>query len=130
MKSFYLPEVLFIKTELVYLHFLVCHVMSRLITPSFSLANSLISADVLSAARERYKTLLVKLILVYIESKIDLKLKTFFCEKNRLQNTKNDNKKIRFDDLNLGTVGNRKHAYFLFGLISYVVRSPNGTQNT
>ena len=28
--------------------------MSRLVAPSFSLANSLISADVLSAARERY----------------------------------------------------------------------------
>ena len=42
------------KTELVYLHFSVCHVMSRLVAPSFSLANSLISADVLSAARERY----------------------------------------------------------------------------
>ena len=41
-----MPEVLFIKTELVYLHFSVCHVVSRLIAPSFSLANSLISADV------------------------------------------------------------------------------------
>ena len=43
------------KTELVYLHFSACHVVSRLVTPSFSLANILISADVLSAAREGYK---------------------------------------------------------------------------
>ena len=41
-----MPEVLLIKTELVYLHFSVCHVVSRLVAPSFSLANSLISADV------------------------------------------------------------------------------------
>ena len=45
----------FYKTELVYLHFSVCHVVSRLFAPLFSLANSLISADVLSAARKRYK---------------------------------------------------------------------------
>ena len=50
-----MPEVLVMKTELVYLHFSVCQVVSRLVTPSFSLANSLISADVLSAAREGYK---------------------------------------------------------------------------
>ena len=41
-----------------YLHFSVRHVVSRLFAPSFSLANSLISADVLSAARKRYKNTL------------------------------------------------------------------------
>ena len=53
--KFYLPEALFIKKEVVYLHFSIRHVVSRLVAPSFSLANSLISVDVLSAARERYK---------------------------------------------------------------------------
>ena len=47
-----------------FFYFSVCHVVSRLVAPSFSLANSLISADALSAARERYKTLLVKLVLI------------------------------------------------------------------
>ena len=45
----------FIKAERVYQHFSVCHVVSQLVAPSFSLANSLISNDVLSAARKRYK---------------------------------------------------------------------------
>ena len=45
----------FIKTKLVYLHFSVCHVVSRLVAPSFSFANSLNSADVLSAVCERHK---------------------------------------------------------------------------
>ena len=46
----------FIKTELAYLHFSACHVMSWLVVPSFLIAaNSLISAaDVLFVARERY----------------------------------------------------------------------------
>ena len=50
-----LPEVLFIKPELENQYFSVCHVVTRLVPPSFSLANSLISADMLSTARERYK---------------------------------------------------------------------------
>ena len=66
------------------------------VAPSFSLANSLISADVLSEARRTLQK---------------QKLKSFFCE-NQLQKSKNDNKKIRAGDLNLGTVGNRKHTYF------------------
>ena len=44
------------KTELVYLHFSVCHVLSRLVTPSF----------------------LAKLILIEVATKTDLKTKTFF----------------------------------------------------
>ena len=51
-----MPEVRFIKTELLYRHFSVFHVVTWLVVPSFSMANSLISADVLSTARERYKT--------------------------------------------------------------------------
>ena len=58
--------------------------VSWLVAASFLLANSLISADVLSAARKRYKTLLVKLVLIEVATKTDLKLKTFFCEKNQL----------------------------------------------
>ena len=37
--------------------------MSRLIAPSFSLANSLISADMLSAVRERYTNTFSKVSL-------------------------------------------------------------------
>ena len=75
----YLPEVLFIKAQLLYLNFSVCHVVLRLVAPSFSLANSLISTDVLCcSARRLQKTLLVKLILMQVATKIDLKLKTFF----------------------------------------------------
>ena len=51
----YLSELLFVKAELADLHFSVCHVVSRFVAPSFSLANSLISADVLPAARKLYK---------------------------------------------------------------------------
>ena len=43
-------EVLFIKPELENQHFSVYHMMSQLVAPSFSLANSLSSADVLFAA--------------------------------------------------------------------------------
>ena len=55
-----MPEVLFIEIEMVYLHFSVCHVVSRPVAPSFSLANSLILADLLSAARERCKNTCIK----------------------------------------------------------------------
>ena len=70
-----LPEVLFIKTELVYLHFPACHVVSRLVAPSFLLDNSLIFADVLSAAlqRERYKNTFTKVSF------------NISCNKNRLE---------------------------------------------
>ena len=46
--------------------------MSRLVSPSFSSANSLISADVLSAARERYKNTFSKVSFI------------ISCNKNRL----------------------------------------------
>ena len=56
-----LLEVLFIKTELLYLHFSVCHMVSRLVVPSISTANSLILADMLTTARERYKNTFCKM---------------------------------------------------------------------
>ena len=43
--NFVCLKYVFIKTELLYLHFSVCHVVSRPIAPSFSMANSLISSD-------------------------------------------------------------------------------------
>ena len=64
LQQFHLPEVLFIKTELLYLHFSVCHEVPWLVAPSFSMANSLISADVLSTSRERYKNTFSKLFLI------------------------------------------------------------------
>ena len=68
-----MPEVLFIKTELVCLHFSVCHMVSRFASPSFSLASSLISAGVLSAARESYTNTFSKVSF------------NFSCNKNRLE---------------------------------------------
>ena len=58
---------------MLYLHFSVCHVVSQLIAPSFSMANSLISADVLSAVHERYKNTFSKVIF------------NINCNKNRLE---------------------------------------------
>ena len=69
---------------MLYLHFSVCHVVSRLVAPSFSMANSLISTEALFAARERYKNTFSKVIFNINCNKIDLKVKTFFCEKNQL----------------------------------------------
>ena len=88
-----------------------------LVASSFSLANSLISADVLSAATQQLQKQIVSKLLVLI----------FYisCNKNRLENWKHFSarrincrklkttiKRIRIGDLNLGTVGNRKHVYF------------------
>ena len=96
--------------------FSVCHVVSWLVAASFSLANSLISADVLSAARKRYKNTF---------SKVSFNIN---CNKNRLENWKHFSsrrisckkpkptiKKLRVGDLNLRAVSKRKHTYFLFG---------------
>ena len=73
-------------------------VVSRPVAPSFSLVNNLILADVLSAARERYK---------------NKNWKHFSGCKILFQKSRNDTKKIRVGDPNLGTVGNRKHIFFL-----------------
>ena len=96
------------KTELLYLHFSVCHVVSWLVVPPFSVANSLISADVLATAHYNdtktrcwplqvnvTKTCLVKLFLIYVAANIDLKLKTFFSVRRiNCKKTKNDIKKL------------------------------------
>ena len=59
--------------------------VSRLVAAaSFSLANSLTSADVLSASRERYKNIFSKVSFnISLQQKQTWKLKTFFCEKNQ-----------------------------------------------
>ena len=64
LQQFCFPEILFVKLELLYVHFSVCHVVSWLVASSFSMANSLISANVLSicTARERYKNTFSRLI--------------------------------------------------------------------
>ena len=87
--------------------------MSWLVAASFSLANNLISADVLPAAQERYKNTF---------SKVSFNVG---CNKNRLETEKKISarkisckkpkttiKNLRVGDLNLGMVGNRKHTYF------------------
>ena len=88
--SFLFFEVLFIITELVYLRFSVCHVVSRLVAPSFSLVNSLISADLLSAEREGYKSTVSKVSFNKKCNKNRLESENIFCEKNQLQTTKKE----------------------------------------
>ena len=60
--QFYLPEVRFYKNRTAISTFSVCRLVSRPTAPSFSMANSLISSDMLSAARERYKNTFNKVI--------------------------------------------------------------------
>ena len=90
-----MPEVLFIKTELVYLHFSVS-LVTQLIAPSFSLANSLILADVLSAVHERYtNTLVLKAGFDISYDKNSLETESIFLQEVLIncKKTKNDNKK-------------------------------------
>ena len=86
---------LFIKTELVYLHFPVCQAVSRLVAPSFSLVRSLISADVLSAARERYKNTFNKVSFNISCNKNRLETENIFLRKESIVKNKNDNKKTQ-----------------------------------
>ena len=113
-----MPEVLFIKTELVYLHFSVS-LVTRLIAPSFSLANSLILADVLSAVHERYtNTLVLKAGFDISYDKNSLETESIFLQEVLIncKKTKNDNKKIRIG-------GSQDHIFFLtFGLMKRVVK--------
>ena len=71
--NFVCLKYVFIKTVLLYLHFSVCHVVSRPVAPSFSMANSLISSDMLSTARERYKNTFTKVFF------------NIGCDRNRLE---------------------------------------------
>ena len=107
-----MPDVLFVKTELQNLYFSVCHVVSRLVTPSFSMADSLISADVLSTARECYKNTFSKVIFHICCNKNRLEAENIFLREESTVKSQNDSKKIRVGDLSLGTLGNRKHTYF------------------
>ena len=58
---------------MLHLHFSVSHVVSQLVAPSFSMANSLISADMLFTACECYKNTFSKVIF------------NINCNKNRLE---------------------------------------------
>ena len=111
-----MPEVLFVKTELQNLHFSVCHVVSRLVTPSFLMADSLISADVLSTARECYKNNFSKVIFYICCNKNRLEAEKIFLREELTVKSQKREKKIRVGDLNLGTVGNRKHKFFCLAL--------------
>ena len=73
LQLFYLPEVRLYKNRTAISTFSVCRVVSRPIAPSFSMANSLISSDMLSNARERYKNTFTKVIF------------DIGCNKNRLE---------------------------------------------
>ena len=88
-----MPEALFfIKTKLVYLHFLVCHVMSRLVSPSFSFANSLILAVVLSVACESYTNTFSKVSFIISCDKNRLETENIFLqEESIVKKNKNDN---------------------------------------
>ena len=72
----------------------------------------------LSTARERYKNTFTKVIFNIGCNRNRLETENTFLREESVvkKSRKNDNKKIRVGDLNLGTVGNRKHNIFLFGL--------------
>ena len=90
-----MPEVLFIKIELVYLHFAVCHVVSQLVDSSFSLVNNLILADVLSAARKRYKNTFSKVSFNISCNKNRLETENIFLrEESIVKNQKRQKKKL------------------------------------
>ena len=55
---------------------------------------------------------LTKVIPNIGSNKNRLEAESTFLREESVVKTKNDNKKIRVGDLNLGTVGNRKHTYF------------------
>ena len=58
--------------------------MLPLVAPSFSLANSLISADMLSAAHEQYTNTFSKVSFSISCNKNRLETENIFCEKNQL----------------------------------------------
>ena len=76
------------------------------------MASSLISADVLSTACERYKTTFCKVSFNISCNKNRFESENIFLREESIVKNTNDNKKIRVGDLNLGTVGSRKHTYF------------------
>ena len=90
--------------------------MSRIVAPSISLANSLISADVLSAAHEGYKNTFIKASFNVSFNKNRLETETIFLrEESIIKNQKGTIKKIRVGDLNAGIVGNPEtHIFFVW----------------
>ena len=80
--------------------------MSWLVAASFSVANSLISADVLSAARKCYKNTFSKVSFNVSCNKNRLETENIFLQEESVV------KNQKVGDLNLGKVGNRKHTYF------------------
>ena len=79
----------FIRTELQNLHFSVCHVVSQLVTPSFSMADSLNSADVLSAGCERYKNTFSKVIFHICCNKNRLGVENIFLREESIVKSQN-----------------------------------------
>ena len=107
----------FYKDRLVYLHFSVCHVVSRFVAPLVLSAQQFWSrADVLSAARERCKNTFSKVSFNISCNKNRLETENIFLRELSVVKTQNDNKKLRVGDLNLGTVGDRKQTYIFVGL--------------
>ena len=76
------------------------------------MANSLISSDMLSTVRERYKNTFTKVIFIIGCNKNRLETENTLLREESVVKNQNDHKKIRVGDLNLGTHGNRKHTYF------------------
>ena len=67
----------------------------------------------LSAARKRYKITFSKVSFNISCNKNRFKTENIFLQEESVaKNTKTTIKKLRVGDLNLGTVGNRKHTYF------------------
>ena len=91
--------------------------MSRLVAPSFSLANSLIWDDVSSAARKHHKS---KSFQAFSEGSFTISCSIFLREESIVKKTKNDSKKIGVGDLNLGMVSNWKHIFFCLALFELV----------
>ena len=66
--------------------------VSRLVGPSISMANSLILADMLTTARERYKNTFSKIIFNVSYSKNSLETENIFLHEESMAK-KNDNNK-------------------------------------
>ena len=79
-------------------------------------SNSLITDDVLSTAFERYKNTFSKVIFNISCNKNKLETENIFLREETIVKKKLTIKKIRVGDLNLGTVGNRKHTFFCLAL--------------
>ena len=92
--NFFCLKYVFIRTELLYPYFSVCHMVTRPIAPPFSIANSLISSDMLSTARKRYKNTFTRVIFNIGCNRNRLETEnTFLREESVLKNQKTTIKK-------------------------------------